>query len=128
MERLTKRNEQNTGYYYPHCFKKCDGLGAGSECDECDFMDKISEKLGRLEDLEEQGRLLKLPCAVGEWVYVIKENGNIDTHKIVTVEIDEDGVHFNSSYRFGELEDFGRTIFLTKEEAEAALEERGSRE
>lgn len=30
MERLTKRNEADTAYYYPDCFKKCDGLGYSS--------------------------------------------------------------------------------------------------
>ncbi len=76
MERLTKRNEDDTAYYYPNCFKECDGVGYSSKCDTCSLQDKVCEKLGRYEDLEEQGLLPKLPCGYGTTVYVIptKEN------------------------------------------------------
>lgn len=83
----------------------------------------MCDKLGAYEDLEEQNKLLKLPCALGDWVYVIKKNGDIDLHKVVAIEIDEDGAYCKSSYRFGKLEDFGKTIFFSEEEAEAAKRE-----
>ena len=35
------------------------------------------DKLGKLEDAEEQGLFLKLPCNIGDEVYVIAECGNI---------------------------------------------------
>lgn len=60
MERLTKKNDSG-GHYYPKCFEKCNGLGASSECDDCEIMTSVCEKLGDYEDLEEQGRLIKLP-------------------------------------------------------------------
>ena len=62
MERLTERNEADTAYYYPNCFKECDGLGYSSQCDTCGFQDKVCEKLGEYEDAEEQGLLLRLPA------------------------------------------------------------------
>lgn len=63
MERLTKNNG-NGDYYYPKCFEKCDGLGASSKCDNCEITKEACKKLGRYEDLEEQGGLIKLPCMV----------------------------------------------------------------
>ena len=62
MERLTERNEADTAYYYPNCFKECDGLGYSSKCDTCGSQDKVCEKLGEYEDAEEQGLLLRLPA------------------------------------------------------------------
>lgn len=66
IERLTKRNEQNTGYYYPECFKKCDGMGHSEKCDNCDVTSKICEKLGAYEDAEEYGALIHKENAVDE--------------------------------------------------------------
>lgn len=63
MERLTDKNDVGN-YFYPKCFEKCDGLGASSKCDNCEITTSICEKLGEYEDLEEQGRLIKLPCKV----------------------------------------------------------------
>ena len=51
MERLTERNEGDTGYFYPACFKKCGGMGSTSECDFCWVHMQICEKLGRYEDI-----------------------------------------------------------------------------
>lgn len=78
------------------------------------------DKLAEYEDLEEQGKMLKLPCAVGDTVYAI--------------ELDEENfTHFHcprkiSEYKFNLqmldlLEMFGKCIFLTREAAEAALKE-----
>lgn len=64
MERLTDRNADGD-YFYPKCFEKCDGLGASRKCDNCEITTSICEKLGKYEDLEEQGRLVK----VGDIVY-----------------------------------------------------------
>ncbi len=63
MERLTERNDIGN-YFYPKCFEKCDGLGASSKCDNCELTSSVCEKLGEYEDLEEQGRLVKLPCKI----------------------------------------------------------------
>ncbi len=71
MKRLTKNNG-NGDYYYPKCFEKCDGLGASSKCNNCEITTGACEKLGRYEDLEEQGRLIKLPCKVGDAYYIVE--------------------------------------------------------
>ena len=75
MERLTERNEADTAYYYPNCFKECDGLGYSSKCYTCGFQDKVCEKLGEYEDAEEQGLLLRLPAPLnGVDSFSLKEN------------------------------------------------------
>lgn len=68
MERLTEKNDVGS-YFYPKCFEKCDGLGESRKCDNCEVTTSICEKLGKYADLEEQGRLIKLPCKVGDTVY-----------------------------------------------------------
>lgn len=65
MERLTEKNTVEN-YFYPKCFEKCGGFGASSKCDNCEIATSICEKLGKYEDLEEQGRLLKLPLLNSE--------------------------------------------------------------
>lgn len=89
------------------------------------------DKLGRLEDLEEAGRLIELPCAVGDTVYVVGEygiggvkeyevgcivlKGNADYSRCLWEDIYGGGI--------GNFEDIGKTVFPTKEEAEAKLNE-----
>lgn len=70
------------------------------------------KKLSDLEDLEEQGKLLKLPCAVGTLVYepyqFMGEGAwEIDVHKI----------------RLEDLDKIGKSVFFTREEAEDELKE-----
>jgi len=99
--------------------------------------EKIVDKLARYEDLEEQGRLIKLPCKVGDVVYRI----NIGAMKpVIPLRVVE--------YRFKIVgncirkkiccsddflckqpsiiyyaEDIGNKVFLTKAEAEEKLKE-----
>lgn len=60
--------------------------------------------------LEEQGLLLKLPCPIGTTVYAIYDN-----------KVTKGALIRQSSICF--LDDFGKTVFLTKEEAEQKLKE-----
>ena len=137
MERLTDKNDVGS-YFYPKCFEKCDGLGASSKCDNCEIMTSICEKLGKYEDSEEQGRLIKLPCKVRDTVYYISE-GFIEPCTVETIFIsdytDKYGncsymaeIHFDREdcpYVSTEIyfTDIGKTIFLTKDEAEQKLKE-----
>lgn len=67
-ERLTKR-EKNGLAYFPMCFTPpCNGEGCKDE--NCIFISDVCEQLAEYEELEEQGRLLRLPCKVGDTVYV----------------------------------------------------------
>ncbi len=81
----------------------------------------MCDKLGEYEDLEEQNRLLKLPCAVGDMVYTINP---LPGEKTVIGETPADAFFCALSMLEGR---FGKTIFLTQEEAEAALKEMENR-
>ena len=85
------------------------------------------EELKRYRDLEEQGLLLQLPCPIGTtvynttwWDYVeekVKVNGKtfyrtVHKHKVS-----------KSTFSLLDVKDFGKTVFLTKEEAKQKLKE-----
>lgn len=69
------------------------------------------EKVKEYQQLEEQDRLIKLPCKVGATVYLVKSNG--------TIEECVAGPMFIGVLK----EEFGKEWFLTREEAEEKLKE-----
>lgn len=95
-------------------------------------MDMIVKNLADYEDAEESGRLIKLSCAVGDTVYRINKGaekpiipmgvtaivikGCTDTFK--EIECKEYAFGDELKYRFT---DIGKTVFLTREAAEAKL-------
>lgn len=94
-------------------------------------------KFKEYQQLETQGRLVRLPCKVGDTVYV-KMASYCKTH-YAEAEV-KDFVHFIScgfcivvtSKYFDKqsipFSEFGKTVFLTKSEAEAKLKELGGGE
>ena len=140
MERLTKRNEHG-GAYYPYCFKEntCGGFGSSEKCDDCDFCTSVCEKLAEYEDLEEQGRLIKLPCKVGDefWVVAYCDKTMIRVRCAgYTIQVDTlnmidhayvwlDSVDGSMDYWKMTFNEFYKRCFKTKEEAEKALAEMG---
>mgnify|MGYP004683019627 CR=1 FL=1 len=129
MERLTKISETGNAYY-PKCFEEpCCGMG---ECldDRCSLMLDACKKLAEYEQLEEQGLLVRLPCKVGDTVYVPTRNF-ISELRIIMISVDMHGIYFGwklNSGIYSNLDGFsinklGKTVFLTREEAEKKLEE-----
>lgn len=101
---------------------------------------KIIQKLKEYEDLEEQKQLIKLPCAVGDTVwywdkdrYSIEDapvEGYVSEYKIgsknsiliiITPKRDFASDCFYSTRDTLFIEDYGKTIFGTRQEAEDAL-------
>lgn len=96
------------------------------------------EKLGEYEDLEEQGLLLRLPCKAGDTIYILDRDGQPrrmimdkpdirchcskeDNLCMVLCDRKNTGV---CAYRFcNDGSDIGKTVFLTKSEAEQKLKE-----
>lgn len=129
MERLTKISEIGNAYY-PKCFEEpCCGMG---ECldDKCSLMLDACKKLAEYEQLEEQGLLARLPCKVGDTVYVPTRNF-ISELRIIMISVDMHSTYFRwmlNSGIYPNLDGFsrsklGKTVFLTREEAEKKLEE-----
>ena len=95
------------------------------------------DKLAEYEDAEEQGLLLRLPCRVGSTLYQPIYQ-SINEYKVIGLCFD---IHHNKwmyevAYEVGfewhktvcDFNYIGKTVFLTKEEAEAALAEMRSTE
>lgn len=91
------------------------------------------DRLAEYEDAEEQGFLLRLPCKVGDIIWI---KGDKFPAEILAVSLDEEGLFFEyveydrsdeitevwDSGNFS-VEDIGKTVFLTQAEAEKALVE-----
>ena len=109
MERLTYRTT------------KGEAIGNSSVADIGDILEKLAE----YEDLEEQGLLLQLPCKVGTTVY------NTTWWDDVQEKVKVDGKTFyrtlhkhkvsKSTFSLVDVYNFGKTVFLTKAEAEQKL-------
>lgn len=112
---------------------------ASKECNEvdgycsfgCKWEEEAWSKLAHYEDLEEQGRLIELPCAVGDTVYRAIL-GKVYEYTVGSFLVDENGAWGMSIFfeqeekKFAanmDCDNLGKTVFLTKEEAEAKLAE-----
>lgn len=91
-------------------------------------MAELREKLKYYEDLEEQGRLLVLPCKVGDKVYEIIEE-TVPNHYFY---INEWPVQDVSAKAVRYADDWERydyeNLYFAREEAEAAMERRRRKE
>lgn len=151
MERLTERTadeilvKENYEKESLKTLYSCYGEKPNSYYSNCEEGYCAMEKLADYEDLEEQGRLIKLPCKVGDVVYVVTSPFNvfddIEYDENMKDEVYESYVSSITFYECGEQYriyakvtnhfigayfrecDFGKTVFLTKSEAEAKLKE-----
>lgn len=126
MERLTKTYSDGT-------HGASDSLPCGEN--SYDYKNLLIERLGKYEDLEEQGRLIKLPCNRGDKIYFIKSAFSMahfpieaTVTSICGVDCDNDVMYssiteYNKIDRRFESSNIGKTVFLTKSEAEAKLKE-----
>lgn len=97
------------------------------------WLNEVAELLKELKsykDLEEQGLLVRLPCKVGDIVYVPTRNF-VSELRIIMISVDMHGTYFGwmlNSGIYPNLNGFsrsklGKTVFLTREEAEKKLKE-----
>lgn len=116
MERLTEKDSYGDVYVKEH-----------------DYV-TASKKLAEYEELEEQGLLVRLPVKVGDTVYEVQKlRKRIQPYTIISIHISrcsvligwviegDEGIYSNTN-GFCDYA-IGKTVFLTKEEAEAKLKE-----
>lgn len=89
---------------------------------DCEEIDAVYRKLKDYEDLEEQGRLIKLPCKIGDKVWHISGRA-IKEDVISGIEYSYDGMFYIWSNEDTWLGGFNDIVFLTKSEVEAKLKE-----
>lgn len=90
----------------------------------------ILKKLADYEDLEEQGRLIKLPCKVGDKIFLDFAGFGKDVDKFTVKDFHLDCFKNGETILFCDYEsndrtlsgqidvmEFGKTVFLTKSEA-----------
>ena len=118
MERLTKT-------YLDGTHGASDNLPCGEN--SYDYKNLLIEKLGKYEDLEEQDRLIKLPCKIGTKVYNITWWDDVQEKVVVKGKTYYRTIHKHkvskSTFGYTDIDDFGKTVFLTKSEAEQKLKE-----
>lgn len=149
MEKLTideiiEHCDRKTGMYEKACDIKYLETTMNNSTKEYWEHKQVAEYLRKFkdyEDLEEQGRLVKLPCNRGDKIYFIKSAFSMAHFPIEAritsicgIDCDSD-VMYSSITEYNKIDrrfrssDIGKTVFLTKSEAEAKLKElRGKNE
>ena len=96
-------------------------------------------RLRELAEADKDGRVVVLPCKVGDTVWIVGTVRKLYSAKVRTffcghpsaVRVDDDGGHIHM-IRTTEcdipMQEFGKTVFLTREEAEKALREMEGKE
>lgn len=113
MGRLTECKDR-------YCFTACAGEREKIR-EDCSFYEicyerQLYDKLAHYEDLEEQGRLIELPCALNSKLYFFGEK--TDGTKVV------DSITLSTyDHCINIGQHIGHGFYLTKEEAEAKLKE-----
>lgn len=108
MDRLTKRVNGTVWWYidgdhYPV-----------SDMDKYDTLIAM-KRLAHYEDLEEEGRLIKLPCAEGDIVWtIVRQRDSFDDR--------EYWLATQTHFKLDHLHLLGKWVFLTQDEAERAIE------
>lgn len=86
------------------------------------------DRLRELAKADREGRVVVLPCKVGDVVYGFHNNRLTILPMVAKwIETNADGWTVEAQYapmapKFYQFSDFGKTVFLTREEAEKALE------
>ena len=137
MERLTFVDEDGQVLFgNPIGFREDIGFTIRelAENEEWEALDNIAQRLAnceqrlkRYEDLEEQGKLLKLPCAVGDTVYSLDRfcgGYSLDCPSRPCESCEDYQLEvYEGKFKLNDINDFGKTVFLIRQDAEDKLAE-----
>lgn len=128
MERLTRRSSNGTGVY---------ATPSGEPVEWENNRHNVLQKLADYEDLEEQGRLIRLSCKVGDTVWqimVVGVQGKNIQYGIFKAVVTKISVDYQMNFLLSTITEdeeryrnevtstaIGETAFFTKAEAEAKL-------
>lgn len=124
MERLTART--NDGYAYLVNVKKNEQEVDSKYPNTLKCILDAFEKLAKYEEAGQRGKLVELPCTVGEKIYYIGF-GHVCEYEVQCIDVHNDKlwivieICYEDRHGFWS-DEFGETIFLSKEEAAKALE------
>lgn len=139
MERLTMWYDGNNAI--------CNDENCDSDCcpfadPVCEHVQNIIDRLDAIEDIlgddydldrlqklveaDRAGMVMVIPCKPGQLIWS-KNSGGVSSHQIRRLERNKDG-DFACSLLMFPFDDFGKTVFLTREAAENALKERNNNE
>lgn len=121
MKRLTRKYGNGMKYY-----NMAPGESTVDRLAEIEDILGDDYDLSRLRELvqaDKDERCVVLPCKARDTVYSAFPLCGVSSHQIRKIEIDADG-SFACSALMIPFSDFGKTVFLTRAEAEAALKER----
>ena len=132
---MTENTRLTTKEKYPHgaegvskdklTGKYCRGVFEATAC---------VEKLAEYENAEDEGRLVVLPCKVGQDLFGIYNrtiiDGYADGYLLEKTSVHSDADHWiwlqdknSKNYWKVSFDEIGKTVFLTREKAEKALKE-----
>ena len=140
MNRLTERGEAKLYHVDKILEKLAQYEDTGLEPDEIEkgrryinlankkgtIIEAVIDYAAEMENLEEQGLLIKLPCKVEDTVYQIMYDRTIENYKVVGFEVDEKGklyvrVLIERPAATIKLSLRKEDLYFTREEAEKAL-------
>lgn len=123
MERLTYVAENGKVLFHPADLPDDEGITITQLAKDGRYkaLEEIAERLANREDAEEQGLLLRLPCKVGDIVYEIT-GATVRGYDWKYLTYENAYIH-GTVFNLGRLYDIGKTVFLTRAEAEAKLKE-----
>lgn len=111
------------------CDQTCRSRTGSEGCEGCPIQIAI-DKLAEYEDLEEQNRLIKLPCKAGQKVCLLRKDiKTVIDGEITSIRIGEFAsdmkifIIYDNRYTDISFDKIGDIVFFTREEAEAALKE-----
>ncbi len=95
------------------------------------FCEFFGASAGICDRFQDKSKIIELPCKIGDKIYAILGDGTppscVEEGKVFKITLTRDGAVWLSASAFDgfeinrRIDDIGKTVFLTREEAEKAL-------